>query len=182
MSNYVYVAVQDDDKILVSSMDAETGKLTVKSEAAVPGGPFVLAISPDRKTLYAGHRSVPELSSWSIDQGSGALTKNGTVIPEDAPVYISTDRSGKHLLSSFYGSGHAAVHPIGDDGTLGAGDFISRGFPVLVQEPVTCVVDGMPGAAIAARVVSAVMDVEQLGGRLRKWGVTGESTARAMGI
>ena len=41
MPYYVYVAVQDDDKILVSAMDAETGKLTVKSEAAVPGGPFV---------------------------------------------------------------------------------------------------------------------------------------------
>ena len=119
MPSYVYVAVQDDDKILVSAMDAETGKLTVKSEAAVPGGPFVLAISPDRKTLYVGHRSVPELSSWSINQGSGALTKNGTVIPEDAPAFISTDRSGKHLLSSFYQSGHAAVHPIGDNGTLG---------------------------------------------------------------
>ncbi|PKB67673.1 MAG: hypothetical protein BZY81_04095 [SAR202 cluster bacterium Io17-Chloro-G4] len=119
MPTYVYVALQDDDKISISTMDGDTGKLTAKSEAAVPGGPFVLAISPDKSTLYAGHRSVPELSSWRIDQGSGALTKNGTVTPEDAPAFISTDRSGRHLLSSFYQIGHAAVHPIGADGTLG---------------------------------------------------------------
>ena len=119
MPYFVYVAAQDDDKIVVSAMDPDTGKLTVKSEASVPGGPFVLAISPDRKTLYTGHRTVPELSSWSIDQSSGALTKNGSVTPEDSPVFISTDRTGRHLLSSFYQSGHAAVHPISDNGTLG---------------------------------------------------------------
>ena len=38
MPYYVYVAVQDDDKIAVLTMDADTGKLTPKSEVPVAGG------------------------------------------------------------------------------------------------------------------------------------------------
>jgi len=119
MPYYTYVALQDDDNISVMTMDAETGKLTPKAEVPVSGGPSLLAISPDRKALYVGHRSGPEISSWRIDQDSGGLTQNGTVSPEDPPAFLSTDRTGRYLLSSYYQGGHAAVHPIGDDGAVG---------------------------------------------------------------
>ena len=119
MPTYVYVASQDDDKISVFNMDAETGKLTPKVEVPVSGGPSLLAINPNREVLYAGHRSVPEISSWRIDFENGGLAKIGTVSPESAPAFLSTDRKGRYLLSSFYQSGHAAVHPIGKDGAVG---------------------------------------------------------------
>ncbi len=70
MPYYVYVALQDDNKIAVLSMDAQTGKLTPAEEVSMPGGPSLLAISPDRKVLYVGHRTVPELSSYLIDQST----------------------------------------------------------------------------------------------------------------
>jgi 6-phosphogluconolactonase len=35
------------------------------------------------------------------------------------PVYIATDRRGKFVLSAYYQGAHAAVHPIGDDGSVG---------------------------------------------------------------
>jgi 6-phosphogluconolactonase len=35
---------------------------------------------------------------------------------ESDSCYISTDRSGKFLLSAYYGAGKVAVHPIGEDG------------------------------------------------------------------
>ena len=119
MPFYMYVAAQDEDKILVFTMDGETGKLTPKTEVPVSGGPSLLAISPDRKVLYVGHRTVPQLSSWRIDQGSGGLAQNGTVSLDGPPAFLSTDRTGRFLLSSHYASGHAAVHPIGEDGALG---------------------------------------------------------------
>jgi 6-phosphogluconolactonase len=115
----MFVAVQDDDKIAVFTMDAGTGKLTRKTEVPVLGGPSLLAINPDRDVLYVGHRGVPEISSWRIDHGTGRLTKNGTVSPGDAPVFLSTDRKGRYLLSSYYMGGYAGVHPIGDDGSVG---------------------------------------------------------------
>jgi 6-phosphogluconolactonase len=116
----MYVALQDDDKISVFSMDAATGKLTPKAEAPVSGGPSLLAASPDRKVLYVGHRGIPEISSFRIDHYTGGLTQNGTVSPEAAPTFLSTDRKGRYLLSAYYQAAHVAVHPIGDDGAVGA--------------------------------------------------------------
>ncbi len=88
----MYVSVQDDDKILIFTMDAGTGKLTPKGEAPVSGGPSPLTISPDRKVLYVGHRNVPGISSFQIDPGTGELTQSGTVSPGAAPTFVSTDR------------------------------------------------------------------------------------------
>ncbi len=119
MPNYMYVSLQDDDKILVFAMDAGTGKLTPKGEVPVPGGPSPLTISPDRKVLYVGHRNVPEISSFRIDPDTGGLTHSGAVSPEAAPTFLSTDRKGRFLLSSYYQGAHAAVHPLGDDGAVG---------------------------------------------------------------
>ncbi|MCH8988471.1 MAG: lactonase family protein [Chloroflexi bacterium] len=119
MQYYLYVSLQDDDKISIFTMDSGTGKLTPNAEVPVSGGPSLLTISPDRKVLYAGHRTVPEISSYRIDHGTGGLTQNGTVSPDDPPAFLSTDRKGRYLLSSYYQGGRVAVHPIGDDGAVG---------------------------------------------------------------
>src|SRR5262252_1114858 len=92
MPCYMYVSLQDDDKIATYTMDSDTGKLTPKGETPVEGGPSSLAISPDRQVLYASHRNSMEISSY---------------------------RQGKFLLSSYYQGAHAAVHPLGDDGSVG---------------------------------------------------------------
>ena len=39
MPYYMYVSLQDDDKIAVYTMDAGTGKLTPQGEVPVAGGP-----------------------------------------------------------------------------------------------------------------------------------------------
>jgi len=119
MPYYMYVALQEDDKILVHTIEPQTGKLTPQAEVSVPGGPFTMAISPDRKYLYAGCRDTPQLVSFQIDQGSGGLTQNGTVPVEGWPVYIATDRKGKFVLSAYYQGAHVGVHPIGADGSVG---------------------------------------------------------------
>ncbi len=119
MTHYVYVAAQDDNKISVFTMDENTGKLDLRSEVAMPGGPSLLAIRPDRSTLYAGHRETPEITSHQIDQKTGGLTRNGSVTPEGAPAFLAADRTGKFLLSAYYQGGHVAVHPLGGDGSLG---------------------------------------------------------------
>ena len=56
MSYYAYVSVQDDDKILVFTMDAETGKLSQKAAEPVSGGPAAMAVDLERKFLYVGRR------------------------------------------------------------------------------------------------------------------------------
>ncbi len=113
MPYYMYVALQADEKISVLTIDPQTGTLTPQGEVSVPGGPFTLAISPDRKFLYAGCRDTPQLSSFAINPANGGLTQHGAVALEAWPVYISTDRTGKFVLSAYYQGGHVAVHPIG---------------------------------------------------------------------
>jgi len=115
----MYVSLRDDDKISVFTMDAETGRLTPKAEVPVSGGPSLLTISPDREVLYVGHSLVPGISSFLIDHDTGGLTQNGTVWPEAAPTFLSTDRKGRYLLSAYYQGAHVAVHPIGAGGAVG---------------------------------------------------------------
>ena len=119
MATYVYVAAQDDNKVSIFTMDESSGALTIAGEEPVSGGPSLLAISPDRQTLYAGHREVPEITSHRIDQQTGELTQTGSVTPPGQPAFLATDRTGRFLLSSYYADGKAAVHPLGDDGSVG---------------------------------------------------------------
>jgi 6-phosphogluconolactonase len=119
MPYYMYVSLQDDDKIRVFTMDAETGQLTPKGEVPVSGGPSPLTISPDQKVLYVGHRNVPGISSFRLDPDTGGLTQSGTVSLEAPPTFLSTDRKGRFLLSAYYQGARAAVHPLGADGAVG---------------------------------------------------------------
>ncbi len=119
MAYYMYVTLQDDDKIAIFTMGAQTGKLSPEAEVPISGGPSPLAISPDRKVLYVGHRGGEAMSSFRIDQGTGGLTQIGTLSLEAAPTYLSTDRTGRYVLSAYYQGAHAAVHPVGDDGAVG---------------------------------------------------------------
>jgi two-component system chemotaxis response regulator CheB len=73
-----------------------------------------------------------------------------------------------------------ARHPVaiiltgmGNDGTRGAGRFAQRNLPVLVQRPDTCIVGGMPGAAIDAGFASQSLSIEEIGRSLRHWSSAG---------
>jgi two-component system chemotaxis response regulator CheB len=69
-----------------------------------------------------------------------------------------------------------ARHPIaviltgmGNDGTRGAAQFQRRRLPVLVQDPKTCIVGGMPGAAIEAGVATESLPPAEIGQKLSRW-------------
>ena len=119
MAHYVYVAAQDDNKVGIFTMDAESGALTHQQDVPMPGGPSLLAISPDKGTLYVSHREALRLSSHRIDPATGGLTETGSVDVDTWPAYIATDRTGRHLTVAFYGGAKAGVYPIAADGALG---------------------------------------------------------------
>ena len=115
----LYVSLQDDDKIAAFALDAASGRLTPQTEVPTAGGPSAMASSPDRRTLYVGHRTRPAISSFRMDRSTGSLTLLGTVAQEHAPTFLAPDRNGKYLLCAYYQGGGAAVHPLGDDGAVG---------------------------------------------------------------
>ena len=120
MPDALYVCLQDENKIAVFSMNADTGQLTPRAEVPVAGGPSVMAVSPNRQVLYVGHRGMPAISSFRIDHSGGGLTLQRTVSPEHAPTFLAPDRTGRYLLSAYYQGGMAAVHRLGEDGAVAA--------------------------------------------------------------
>jgi len=88
---------------------------------------------------------------------------------EDAPIHPNADvlfRSAAGLTCSV-----AAVimTGMGSDGTKGAQELVQRkGSAVYVQEPSTCIVDGMPSSAIQQGLATAVLTPQDLGTRLAR--------------
>ena len=66
------------------------------------------------------------MTSFRIDQSGGGLTQTGSVPLDSWPVYVNTDRRGRFVLSSYYQGARVAVHPIGDDGSVGGPPVVNR--------------------------------------------------------
>lgn len=96
---FVYVANRESREIMVFRLDPESGDLTPVQQAPVNGAVMPMAVSPDRRYLYAALRSEPyAVASFSIDAASGRLAHLAdTPVPDSLP-YIATDRSGRFLL------------------------------------------------------------------------------------
>ena len=75
-----------------------------------------MAVDPDRKYLFAGRRLANEygMTSFKIDQKNGGLTAISSIPLQGDPVHISTDKTGRYLLSAYYYQKTAGVHSIGE--------------------------------------------------------------------
>lgn len=81
-----------------------------------------LAVSPDRRFLYASIRSIPySVATYAINSATGALTHLSTVPLAADMDYISTDRTGRFLFSVSYSGAIITVNPIGLRGLVQPG-------------------------------------------------------------
>lgn len=118
---FVYVANADSHDIAVLALDGASGELREVERCAVGGTVMPLAASPDRRFLYASIRSEPyRVLTLAIDPASGRLTEIGSAPLPASMCWISTDGSGRFLLSASYGGSLVAVSPIGSDGVVRA--------------------------------------------------------------
>ena len=120
MAYFMYVSLQNDDKIAIFEVDPASGKLQAEGSVSV-NRPAPLAVDPQHKFLFAGRRNPEDfgMSSFRIDPGSGRLSPIASIPLQGDPVHIATDRKGKFLLSAYYYQQKAAVHAIGTGGDLG---------------------------------------------------------------
>src|SRR2546426_551262 len=70
----VYVSAATDKQIVVFRMDEAEGALTELQRVLLEGEPAALTTSPDRRFLFASHRSTGKLQSFRIDREAGRLT------------------------------------------------------------------------------------------------------------
>ena len=116
---FVYISVAAEKRIAVFLLDSATGKLTHRSDCQVADGePGALTVDPEKRFLLAAIRSTGKLASFRLDAATGKLTHINTVTVGPDPAHISTDRTGRYLLTAYYVAGEVTVHAIGKDGAL----------------------------------------------------------------
>jgi 6-phosphogluconolactonase len=107
--------------------DRATGKLSAPALAGKSGNPSFLAISPDRRFLYAVAEGGPDagksggaVRAFALDPKTGDLTLLNAQSSKGAdPCHIVLDSKGRHALVANYSGGSVCVLPIGPDGKLG---------------------------------------------------------------
>ncbi len=109
---YVYVSNADDGDVSVYRLEAD-GSLGAAARAPAAKPVMPLAVSPDRRYLYAAIRSKPySVLTYAIDAHSGTLEQVSIGPLAGTFPYISTDRTGRFLFGASYAGDVIAVHPI----------------------------------------------------------------------
>ena len=118
---FVYVSNAQDGNIDAYTLDTSSGTLT--SIGKVDAGKLVMpmAVSPNKKVLYAVMRSDPfRVATYAINPETGALTQKATAPLPDSMPYVSVDATGRFLFSASYGGDMIAVSPISESGLVEA--------------------------------------------------------------
>jgi len=122
-ATFVYIGNSDSQDVTVLALKSN-GELTPIETKAVPGpakpgGSLPMALSPNKKLLYVGLRNEPYSAvTFAIDHKTGKLNLVGSGPLADSMAYVSTDRTGKYLLSASYGGNKVTVNPIGANGVV----------------------------------------------------------------
>lgn len=115
----VYISNADSREIYVLELNRQDGSLKLIEKERVTGSVMPLAISPDRKYLYASLRSEPySVCSFAIDPHTGKLELIKTVPLADNMAYISTDQTGHYLFGASYFGNKISVNAIGLNGAV----------------------------------------------------------------
>lgn len=121
---FVYVSNAEDGDIGVYAMKADGA---LESKARVPAAKVVMpmAVSPDKRVLYAASRSKPySVHAYAIEPGTGALKLIAASPLAESFPYISLDATGRFLFGASYGGNLVSVNAIARD---------RRAFPEALQ-------------------------------------------------
>ncbi len=117
---FVYVSNAEDGDISTYRMQPD-GALTPGARTAAAKIVMPMAVSPDRRFLYAGVRSKPfSVHVYSIDPGTGALKPLSVSPLAESFPYISLDKTGHFLFGASYGGHLISVNAVGADGRVAA--------------------------------------------------------------
>jgi len=115
---FVYVSNAEDGDIGVYSVQADgslkAGERTKAAKVVMP-----MAVSPDKRFLYAAARSKPySVFVYAIDRNTGALKSlSQSPLAESFP-YISLDKTGRYLFGASYSANLISVNAVKLDGSV----------------------------------------------------------------
>ena len=120
-ATWVYVSNADSQEISVLELDRAQGTLKPVETVNVGGTVMPMAVSPDKRFLYAALRSQPfRVVSFAIDGASCKLRKLGVAALADSMANIDTDLTGRWLFAASYPGHKITVNAIDKDGKAGA--------------------------------------------------------------
>jgi 6-phosphogluconolactonase len=131
----VYVGNTDSNEIYVLQLDRSSGDLTLVEKVPIPGvtkpdNSTPMAVSPDRKFLYAGTRGEPKIAAgFAIDPTRGTLKHVASGPLADSLAYIAVDRTGRYLLGASYPGHKVTVNPISPAGSVQPPHQVIEGHP-----------------------------------------------------
>ena len=134
-ATFVYVGNTESNEIYVMQLDRESGDLTLVEKVPIPGitkvgGSTPMAVSPDRRFLYAAARNEPKIAAgFAIDPTSGKLKHVASTPLADSMAYIATDRTGRFLLGASYPGHKITVSAITPPGTVQPAQQVLEGHP-----------------------------------------------------
>jgi 6-phosphogluconolactonase len=107
--------------IYSATLDRATGVLGAPELEAEAPNPTFIALSPDRRHLYAVCAGPGWLSSFRVDPASPRLVpvQISTADASPTPCHVAVDVTGKIALAANYHLGKAAAVPLNPDGTFG---------------------------------------------------------------
>jgi 6-phosphogluconolactonase len=119
-SSFVYVSNAGDGDISTYRLRPD-GSLEAGPRARAAGKVGPIAVSRDRRFLYAAARSEPyTLFVYAIEPSSGALEPVGATPLVGSLPFIALDRTGRFLLGASYGANLVTVNSVGGDGKVHA--------------------------------------------------------------
>jgi 6-phosphogluconolactonase len=82
--------------------------------------PSFLTLDRAQRFLYSVHADLDEISAYAIDKQSGRITVlNRQSCGGKNPVHLSSDPTGRWIVTANYSAGSVGVVPVEEDGTLG---------------------------------------------------------------
>jgi len=104
------------------TLDFASGGLTAAGGASGVANPSFVAISPDKKFLYAigetGGKKGGAVVSFAIDEKGGLKKISDSNSGGAGPCYVTADKTGKVVLVANYSGGSVASLPVSADGKL----------------------------------------------------------------
>jgi 6-phosphogluconolactonase len=119
-ATFVYVSNAEDGDIGTYRL-LDSGELQPGARAKAANLVMPMAVSPDRRFLYAAVRSKPfSVHAYSIDRSTGDLKPLSVSPLAESMPYISLDKSGRFLFGASYGGALVSVNAVGSDGRVAA--------------------------------------------------------------
>lgn len=114
--SYAYISSPNDGLITHYHLNDETGELSLVEQLTAGEKVNALSLSPDGSTLYGALRGQPpQVVSFSVDAGSGKLTRRAEAPLGAGLSYMATDRQGRFLFGASYGEDVVTLQPIDDE-------------------------------------------------------------------